>query len=47
MKGKNVKIYDPTPDLKTCCHILFDMLSLYFCSDCIYMRYLRYIDLYH
>ena len=31
-----VKIYDLTPDLKTCCHISLDMLRSNFCSDLIF-----------
>ena len=42
---KNVKIYDPTPDMKTCCHISFEMLSSNLRSDSIYLEYLRYRDL--
>ena len=33
------------PDLKTCCHISFDMLSSDFCSDCRYLIYLICIGL--
>ena len=41
----NVEIYDPNLDLKTCCHILFEMLSSNLRSDSIYLKYLRYFDL--
>ena len=45
MYPKNIKLYDPAPDMKTCRHILFDMLSFYLTSDLRYLGYLRYDDL--
>ena len=33
------------PDLKICCHILFEMLGSDLNSDCRDLRYLRYFDL--
>ena len=42
---RNVKIYDPTPDLKTRCHISFEMLSSNLSSDSRDFKYLRYHDL--
>ena len=41
---KNVKIYYPTLDLKTCWDILFVILSSYLRSDCRDLIYFRYID---
>ena len=41
---ENMKIYDPTLDVKTCCHSWFEMVSSDLHSDCRYLRYLRYID---
>ena len=41
---KNMKIYDPTLDLKTCGHISFDIISSNLRTDCKYLIYLRYID---
>ena len=42
---RNVKIYDPTPDMKTRCHISFEMLSSNLRSDSIDFKELRYFDL--
>ena len=42
---RNVKIYDPTSDLKTCCRISFEMLSSNIRSDSRDLEYLRYRDL--
>ena len=39
-----MKIYDPTPDMTKCYHILFDMLSSNFRSECGDLIYLRYTD---
>ena len=41
---ENVKIYDPTPDLKEFCHISFEMLSSNLRLDCRDLRYLICID---
>ena len=41
----NVKIYYPTTDMKSYCHISFDMLSSDLRSDSIDLEYLRYRDL--
>ena len=38
-------IYDPTPDLRTRCHILFEMLSSNLRSNSRDLEYLRYRDL--
>ena len=40
-----MKIYDPTLDLKTRCHISFDILSSNLRSDSRDLKYLRYSDL--
>ena len=37
--------YYPTFYLKTCVHILLDMLGSYLVPDCREFRYLRYMDL--
>ena len=39
-----MNIYDLTRDMKTCCHISFEMLSSDLRPDCRDLRYLRYID---
>ena len=40
-----MKIYDPTPDMKTCHHISFEMLSPNLCFDSRDLGYLKYYDL--
>ena len=42
---RNMKIYDPTSDMKTRCHISFEILSSNLRSDSIDLKYLRYSDL--
>ena len=37
-------MYDPTLDMKTCGHILFEILSSNFCRSCRDLRYLRYVN---
>ena len=38
-----MKVYDPTPDMKTRCPILFEMLSSNLRSDSIDLKDLRYV----
>ena len=43
VRNQKYEKYGPTSDLKTCGHILFEMLSPNFCLDYIYLIYFIYI----
>ena len=37
---KNMTVYDPTPGSENMLYISFEIISSYFCSDCIYFIYI-------